>query len=99
MYRVALPFLFILAVGVLLIAYVPAMTTWSHEEGATSGVSFEDELLEESPGELPSGPNTPVTLPLGDLDLESLLSDDGDELNAADDDDSARKTPNGRSTQ
>ncbi len=35
-YRMALPFLAILAIGVLLIAYVPLMTTWHKEEDTTT---------------------------------------------------------------
>ena len=91
MYKVALPFLGLLAIGVLLIAYVPSMTTWSQESGGpTDQISFEDELQE--PDELPAlnseaaGANK---LPLGKLDLNALLADDLE----GDDDDSADRTP------
>lgn len=80
MYKVALPFLVILAVGVLLIAYVPSLTTWSHDAGDTSNrISFEDELLELD--DLPAlGAEEPVgnPLPLGKLDLNALLAADDD---------------------
>ncbi len=90
MYRVSLPFLGILAVGVLLIAYVPSLTTWSHEEADTSSkISFDDELLDMTP--VGSGVGTEQggsALPLGNLDLGALLAEDkpvGDDDSAGDD--------------
>ncbi len=93
MYKVALPFLGLLAIGVLLIAYVPSLTTWSHEAGDTSNqISFEDELLEHdelpAPGSEDAGGNK---LPLCKLDLNALLAADPE----GDDDDSAAQTPDG----
>jgi len=90
MYRVALPFLVILAAGVLLIAYVPSMTTWSHDESDASPISFEDELLEGAPGAEEDNGAAPSALPLGTLDLESLLAEDPTPQPASDDDDSAQ---------
>jgi len=93
MYRVALPFLAILAVGVLLIAYVPSLTTWSHDaDDAGSRISFEDELLE--PGDPAAGgaeDSAGNALPLGNLDLGALLAEEelGEDDDSAGDDDSA----------
>ncbi len=90
MYRVSLPFLAILAVGVLLIAYVPSLTTWPHDEqGSSSRVSFEDELLEsEGSGGDKAEDASGNALPLGKLDLGALLSEEpvvGDDDSASDD--------------
>jgi len=96
MYKVALPFLALLAVGVLLIAYVPSMTTWSHDETDSSNqISFEDELLEpDRQGEPGSDNSAGNLLPLGNLDLNALLSeeDSDEDDDSAGDDDSAETT-------
>ena len=68
-YRMGLPFLGALAVGVLVIAYVPALTLWPHDEGDLSTTIDFDSALGE-----PSDP-TPA-LPLGDLDLNAMLDED-----------------------
>ena len=78
MYRVALPFLAILLVGVLLIAYVPSMTTWAHEPGTSTAISFEEELLEDTQPEAAT-PAPDAALPLGNLNLEALLAGDDDD--------------------
>lgn len=71
-YRMALPFLGILVVGVLLITYVPALTLWPHEDpNVGTGIDFESELGQPAEDE-------PAALPLGELDLGSLLADDDD---------------------
>lgn len=81
-YRMALPFLGILIVGVLLITYVPSLTLWPHEDpDAGSGIDFESELGNSPAPGGDAGDETPA-LPLGNLDLDALLS--------ADDDDSAK---------
>ena len=85
-----MPFLAILAVGVLLIAYVPSLTTWPHDEqGSSSRVSFEDELLEsEGSGGDKAEDASGNALPLGKLDLGALLSEEpvvGDDDSASDD--------------
>ena len=73
-YRMGLPFLGILLVGVLLITYVPAMTMWPHEEGAgTTGINMDE--LDADPG----GEAAPPALPLGELDLDALLNADDDD--------------------
>jgi len=90
-YRMALPFLGILLVGVLLITYVPALTLWPHEDpNAGSGINFEDELVEPTPSA--DGDETPA-MPLGNLDLDSLLSADDDD-SAGGDAGSEPATPN-----
>ncbi len=97
MYRVALPFLGMLAIGVLVIAYVPKLTTWAHDDSDTSGIDFEADLTEGAePGE-PADNATGTALPLGNLDLDALLSaDDDDSAPApAGDDDSAPPPPGG----
>ena len=89
-YRMGLPFLGILLVGVLMITYLPGMTLWPHgDEDPTSGINL-DELDSESPtpglplgdidleAELGGAPPKPGGLPLGILDLEA-------EMNALDD--------------
>ena len=78
-YRMALPFLGILVVGVLLITYVPALTLWPHEDGAGAeepSIDFGDDPLGQ-----PAGGET--ELPLGDLDLGALLGDDDDSAKPA----------------
>ena len=78
-YRMALPFLGILLVGVLVITYVPALTLWPHgDEDPTSGIDFEGELGGGDPVE---GGNNP--LPLGELDLGALLAGDDDDSGEA----------------
>ena len=65
-YRMGLPFLGILLVGVLLITYVPAMTLWPHgDEDPTSGVNFDEVEEAATPG-----------LPLGNIDLDAELGGD-----------------------
>jgi len=96
MYRVALPFLGMLAIGVLVIAYVPKLTTWAHDDSDTAGIDFEADLGEGGPAlplgeidleaELGSGDGS--NLPLGNLDLDALLNADDDDSGG--DDDSAR---------
>ncbi len=79
-YRMGLPFLGILLVGVLMITYLPGMTMWPHEEGAGAvGVDM-GEL--EGPTEDEGEPATPA-LPLGELDLEALLEADDDDASPA----------------
>ena len=69
-------------VGVLLITYVPSLTLWPHEDpNAGSGIDFEGELGGAPAPSGDAGDETPA-LPLGNLDLDALLS--------ADDDDSAK---------
>ena len=71
-YRMGLPFLAILAAGVLVIAYVPALTLWPHgDEPVTNQVSLDD--LTAPDGE--EGQETPA-LPLGEIDLDALLAPD-----------------------
>ena len=73
-YRMGLPFLGILAAGVLVIAYVPFLTLWPHgDDPVSEPISLEDQLAPDDPGEL--GQETPA-LPLGEMDLEALLRDD-----------------------
>ncbi|MBW1877776.1 MAG: TRAP transporter large permease subunit [Deltaproteobacteria bacterium] len=50
-YRYALPFLGIMAIGVLIIAYVPYATTWAFDEDSAQPAPnfFEDELMEGAP--------------------------------------------------
>ncbi len=74
-YRMALPFLGVLALGVLLIAYVPGMTTWAYEEGP-GGPGFEDLVLEED--EEGVEPTTPLEIPEG-VDLMQLLMEADDD--------------------
>jgi tripartite ATP-independent transporter DctM subunit len=91
MYRVALPFLGMLAVGVLVIAYVPALTTWAHSDEDTTGIDFEADLQGGELGE-PAENATGTALPLGNLDLDALLNADDDDSTAepaTGDDDSA----------
>jgi len=72
-YRMGLPFLAILAAGVLVIAYVPALTLWPHgDEPVTNTVSLDDLADTED------GQETPA-LPLGNMDLDALLAPDGGE--------------------
>jgi C4-dicarboxylate transporter DctM subunit len=76
-YRMALPFLAVLALGVLLIAYVPPLTTWpQHFQEADTGPTIEeiweqevnrgafgaDPVVEPGAGQAPA-------LPLGNIDL------------------------------
>ena len=83
-YRMALPFLGVLVLGVLLITYAPALTLWPHgDEDPTGGIDFESELGGAPAGDGAEGGDNP--LPLGTLDLDALL--------AGDDDDSAEATP------
>jgi tripartite ATP-independent transporter DctM subunit len=71
-YRLALPFLFVLLAGVLLIAYVPGLTLWAlGDRDSDGGPSFQEQL-EDGAEEAPA-------LPLGELDLDALLSEDDDD--------------------
>lgn len=80
-YRMALPFLGVLLVGVLVITYVPALTLWPHGDGdPTSGIDFESELRRGEPAD---GGGT--ALPLGALDLSALLAGDDDDSAAPED--------------
>ncbi len=98
-YRMGLPFLGILLVGVLIITYVPAMTLWPHEDGdPTSGVDFDEVETEDATPALPLGTidldaelggDPPAGgLPLGEIDLEA-------ELNAPDEPPAAPDKPLG----
>ncbi|MBN2799068.1 MAG: TRAP transporter large permease subunit [Deltaproteobacteria bacterium] len=64
-YRLVLPFLGVLLLGVLLISYVPWLTTWALEP--SSGEQAPDFFSDE-----------PAALPLGAMDLDSLLEEGGD---------------------
>lgn len=76
-YRMALPFLGILVIGVLLITYVPALTLWPHDDpNAGTAIDFEGELDGLAPGA--EDGDEPPALPLGNLDLGALLADDDD---------------------
>lgn len=87
-YRMSLPFLGILLVGVLMITYLPSMTLWPHgDEDPTGGVDLDELNTEDATPALPLGNidldaelegDTPSGLPLGTLDLEA-------EMNALDD--------------
>ena len=72
-YRMGLPFLGILLVGVLVITYVPALTLWPHDEGDTSGEVDMGGLEEEA---------KPAALPLGEIDLEGMLQDSEEDSEA-----------------
>jgi C4-dicarboxylate transporter, DctM subunit len=76
-YRMALPFLGILAVGVLLIAYLPAMTTWVSDDEA--------EAIDWENVEPADGPGESRTLDLPDnIDLmQELLAGDDDDATPA----------------
>ena len=68
-YRMALPFLGILAVGVLLIAYIPKMTTW-HLDGSSSQPEINwDEVEPATPG---GGLDLPDNIDL----MQELMADD-----------------------
>ncbi|MBT3220835.1 MAG: TRAP transporter large permease subunit [Proteobacteria bacterium] len=70
-YRYALPFLGVMAIGVLIIAYVPITTTWAFPDDYESPSNFfEDDLLE------PLEPTTPPMIPPGDL---MKMLDEGDD--------------------
>jgi len=95
-YRMALPFLGILALGVLLIAYVPGMTTWAHDE-SNDGPSVEELFAEAeagaegepaATGEGGSGDAPPLLFDPADLEA-MLAGDDDDDSADGDDDDSA----------
>ncbi len=58
-YRMALPFLGILGLGVLLIAYVPEMTEWHAPDFQAPG-GFDEEELEEAPAAEPPGGPAPA---------------------------------------
>jgi TRAP-type mannitol/chloroaromatic compound transport system permease large subunit len=74
-YRYALPFLAVMTFGVLLIAYVPILTTWGLEESSGQPIDFfADELFEEG---------APTPPPAGALDMEALMN----ELDAIEDED------------
>jgi len=68
-YRMALPFLGILAFGVLLIAYVPSMTTWHQDPSEVKAPINLDEELGESPA---------LVLP-DNLDLMQMLLEEDDD--------------------
>jgi tripartite ATP-independent transporter DctM subunit len=71
-YRYAMPFLGVMAIGVLLIAYVPILTTWGLEESTGEPVDFFADELDE--------PLTPSAPPMG-LDpaaLQKMLEEEGD---------------------
>ena len=103
-YRMALPFLAILALGVLLIAYVPGMTTWAHDE-SEDGPSVEELFAETGEGaeggeaageEGATGDAPPLLFDPADLDAMLAGDDDDDSADEADgsegaepDDDSA----------
>ena len=88
-YRMALPFLGVLALGVLLIAYVPPLTTWPQQfqeadTGPTIEEIWEQEVNRGAFGDDPviePGAGQPA-LPLGNIDLlgelEAELSDEPD---------------------
>ncbi len=68
-YRMALPFLGILAFGVLLIAYVPSMTTWHQDPAEVEAPINLDEELEETPA---------LVLP-DNVDLMQMLMEEDDD--------------------
>jgi C4-dicarboxylate transporter DctM subunit len=62
-YRMAMPFLGILVFGVLVITYVPKLTTWAVGEGSVkTGADLESEI------------GQPVELPLGNIDINAELN-------------------------
>lgn len=72
-YGYALPFLAVMAFGVLLIAYVPYLTLWGLEESSGEPIDFfADELMDE---------DTPPAAPMGldPAELQRLLEEDGGE--------------------
>jgi C4-dicarboxylate transporter DctM subunit len=74
-YGMAFPFLTVLLVGVLTIAYIPGLTTWAIDPDDASGkVDFDAELAEPRS----AGDGAPAALPLGEMDLDALLSGDGE---------------------
>ncbi len=84
-YRVALPFLGSLGLGVLFIAYVPGMTTWPHNETEERPPISPDEAEaapELDPADLQKlledGP-VDGAVPFAPLDLEKLLEETPDE--------------------
>jgi len=70
-YRYALPFLGVMTVGVLLIAYVPILTTWGLEDAAPREDFFQDDLLEEGAPAVPPQ--------LDPNELMRMLEEEGDE--------------------
>ncbi len=90
-YRMALPFLAVLTIGVLLIAYVPPLTTWpqnfqEQDTGPTIEEIWEQEVNRGTIGGDPVvEPGTTPALPLGNIDLLGELNaelegeDGGDE--------------------
>ena len=74
-YRMALPFLAVLVIGVLLIAYVPILTTWpqrfqEEDTGPTIEEIWEQEVNRGGLGGDPAvEPGRPPVLPLGNIDL------------------------------
>ena len=72
-YGYALPFLAVMAFGVLLIAYVPYLTLWGLEESTGEPVDFfaEDPLEENVPAAPPMG--------LDPAELQRLLEEEGED--------------------
>lgn len=68
-YRMALPFLGILAIGVLLIAYIPKMTTW-HLDGTSSQPEINWDEVE--PATAGGGLDLPDNIDL----MQELMADD-----------------------
>ncbi len=77
-YRMALPFLGILAVGVLLIAYLPRMTTWPVDEEAEA---IDWESVE--PADTGGDGSKPLDIPEGVDWMKELMADDDDDSGAA----------------
>jgi len=75
-YRMALPFLGILAIGVLMIAYIPRMTTWPMDDSVAADPVDWDSVVPD--GETPTGLDLPDNVDL----MQELLADD-DETAAA----------------
>jgi len=80
-YRMALPFLAVLTFGVLLIAYVPPLTTWPQlfEEpqiGPTIDEIWEQEMNRGAFGEGPGEQAPTPQLPLEGIDLMQALQDE-----------------------
>ena len=73
-YSYALPFLAVMTFGVLLIAYVPIMTTWGLDDSTGETPDFfEDDALETQPA-------APNPMDIDPAELQRMLQDDDDAL-------------------